>query len=90
MPRKESAMKFEGDVDKIVRISISIENHIEQMEDRCDEALGWREGQQADIGWCVGVHVASILNKILASHERDEALRAINDSLDPESTGKIY
>jgi hypothetical protein len=82
-------MKFD-DADKVVRISISIENHIEQMEDRCDEALGWREGQQANIGWCVGVHVASVLNKILTPDERKEAWRAIDDSLNPESLGKIF
>jgi len=82
-------MKFDADVSKIVRISIAIENHLEQMEDRCDEALGWRE-DQAGFGWCVGVHVASVLHKILDRQELQDAWRAIADSLDPASTGKIY
>jgi hypothetical protein len=86
---RSPAMKFDADAAKIVRISVSIENYAEQMEDRCDEAMAWKEDEKASIGWCVGIHIASVLNKILAPHERADALSAINDSLRPDSLGTI-
>jgi len=80
-------MKFDEDADKIIRISVSIENYAEQMEDRCEEATSWKSDEQAGIGWCVGVHIASVLKKLLAPDEQADALSAIRDSLRPYSAG---
>jgi len=84
-PSRRCDMKFDADADKVFRISVSMENHAEQMEDRCEEAAAWKEEENASIGWCVGVHVASALSKILDPFERSDALAAINDTLPCES-----
>ena len=71
-------MKY--DCDKVIRVSLAIEHHDEEMEERVKEVSGWTRGEKAAIPWCVGVHVSAALERLFTNPaELKEAIEAIVD-----------
>lgn len=70
-------MKYDNP-DAIIRIKMELEEHTDQSCSRSDSELGWRHGERASIGWCVGIHVADALERLFGDdfrlHEAHEAL----------------
>jgi hypothetical protein len=65
-------MEFDNP-DAIIRISMEIEDHVEQSLDKVAYEGGWIEREKADIGHCVGVHVADVLQRLLGDGHRLES-----------------
>ena len=64
--------------DAIIRIRMEIEDHVEQTRDEAVSELGWTEEGKASLGWCVGVHVADTLQRLLGDgHRLGEAYDAV-------------
>jgi hypothetical protein len=74
-------MKFDNP-DAIIRIRMEVEDHVDQGREASISELGWREGEAADIGWCVGVHVMDALARLFGEdHRLESALSAVSDFL---------
>ena len=74
-------MEFDNP-DAIIRVSLELEDRVEQSHDKAASELGWTEGRHASIGWCVGVHVASALQRLLGDdHRLEDAYDALIDCI---------
>ena len=70
-------MQFDNP-DAIIRISMEIENHVEQSLDKAAYEGAWIQREQANIGRCVGVHVADVLQRLLGdAHRLEDAYSAV-------------
>lgn len=65
-------MQFDNP-DAIIRVSMEIEDHVEQSHDKAAYEGGWNESEKADIGHCVGVHVADVLQRLFGEGHRLES-----------------
>ena len=76
-------MQFDNP-DAIIRISMEIEDHVEQSHDKAAHEGGWTKGNKTDIGHCVGVHVADVLQRLfgdsyLLENAYDAVIMCIED-----------
>jgi len=75
-------MKFDNP-DAVIRISMELDDHCEQSSSQSVSELGWVGGRHASIGWCVGVHVADALQRLLGDdHRLEEAYSAVIDCIE--------
>jgi hypothetical protein len=67
--------------DAVFRVSMRIEDHVEQMSDEVVCEFGWRaDSGQAEIGWCAGGHVVDALRRLFTDDRKfKDALDAVID-----------
>jgi hypothetical protein len=80
-------MSEDIECNKLFTVSLSLKHYDESVEDTVQEKLYWdgKESGQASIGWCVGTHIASAIERLFpgdsGNNERKDCLASILDLL---------
>jgi len=80
--------------DKLFTVKLSLMHYDEIMEETVQEKLFWTAGEQANIGWCAGVHIAAAIDRLFPgvheASERRDCFRAIEDRFAGDTSAGDY
>lgn len=80
--------------DKLFTVELSLKHYDEVMAETVQEKLYWAPGDQTNIGWCAGVHIAAAIHRLFpgtqGASERRDCFRAIEDSFAGDTSAGDY
>lgn len=81
--------------DKLFTVKLSVKHYDDGvMEEKVQEKLFWTAGEQTNIGWCAGVHIAAAIARLFPgaheASERRDCFSAIEDRLASDTHAGDY
>ena len=87
-------MSEEIECDKLFTAKLTLKHYDEETEETVQEKLFWTASDQADIGWCAGVHIAAAVERLFPgtqqASDRRDCFRAIMDRFDADTAAGDY
>lgn len=69
--------------NKSFTVKLSLKHYDEEMQETVQEKLFWTAGDQANIGWCAGVHIAAAIERLFpGNHQASERKDCFNAVID--------
>lgn len=79
-------MSQEIECDKLFTAKLTLKHYDEETEETVQEKLFWTASDQADIGWCAGIQIATAIERLFPgtqqASDRRDCFRAIMDCFD--------